>query len=820
MHYSSIRCNLSILIIQQKVKSRIGAGGNPPQVAVDVGGPNSQAMPTCQTAYRYITSSLTLTSWKHHPRLHLTRARKALVQLGNPLLTRCPPAHLTPHHPHKMPAEVTLHGTTASSSSAPATTGNGTQLSGGALSPVTPAPFKPGALNRFSAEVTSNKARGGAQAMLIASGIPFEELEFPQVGIASVWWEGNPCNMHLDQLAKHVKDSMAGQQLTGLRYNTIGISDVSPSTSGFNPLVEADTSSSYCQAITMGGDSMRYSLVSREIIADSIEAVSVGQCHDGTIMIPGCDKNMAACLIAAPRVNKPSLIIYGGTIQPGVHTIDAPGLGRKAGDRAQISDNYEALGAYWAGKITDEQRVDLIKHSCPGPGSCGGMYTANSLSTCIEAMGLSLPYSSSAPALSNEKIQECLRAGAAMRRVLELDIKPRDLMTRKAFENAVTMMHILGGSTNVVLHLIAAARAADVAFSVDDFQRIGERTPFLANMKPSGKYVMIDLHALGGIPALMKYLLDNSDLLHGDCLTVTGKTLAENLRDVEPLRMDGSQDVIAPLPQPLKPTGHLTIMRGNFCPGSAVSKLTGKEGLFFSGPAVCFDEEKDVLKAVADGRITHGNVVIIRYQGPKGAPGCPEQLATTAAIMGAGLGNSTALITDGRFSGATHGFCTGHVVPEAIEGGPIALTRDGDKVTIDAAKREITLHVDEHELQQRRAEWEKSDKSKLKVTRGGESPRTEMEVDLARSLTMFPSPSQMQSCTVTRAMCATPAKAASLTFRRKRDVPKIYHAINDWTEESRSTRGRWASAASACGCSRRARWCSPAASCRLRRAAR
>ncbi|GAC76031.1 dihydroxy-acid dehydratase [Moesziomyces antarcticus T-34] len=551
-------------------------------------------------------------------------------------------------------------------------------------------------LNKISSFITQSADKGAAQSMLHACGFTTEDMNKAQVGITSVWWEGNPCNTHLLEFGRKIKQGCEAVGLVGLQNNTVGVSD----------------------AITMGGPGMQYSLPSRELIADSIETITLAQYHDGNISIPGCDKNMPGCMIAALRHNRPTIIVYGGTIQPGKHGMDMPGLGRKKGDPCNVADNFEATGAYSKGLITAEQRADLIRNACPGPGACGGMYTANTLSTAIEVMGMGLPLTSSTPAVYPEKMQECLRVGGYMKNLLAKDIKPRDIMTKQAFENAITMTHIMGGSTNAVLHLIAVARAADVDITIDDFQRIGDKTPMLADMKPSGAYYMEDIHKIGGLPPIMRYVLDNTDLLHGDVMTCTGKTLRENLADVEPLDFE-SQDIIRPLSNPIKATGHLTIMRGSLCPGGAVSKLTGKEGLTFDGTAVVFDSEEGITEAIAEGRVKDGNVVIIRYVGPKGGPGMPEMLGPTGAIMGAGLGKTVALITDGRFSGASHGFCTGHVVPEAAEGGPIALVHDGDRITIDANTREINLHVDADELKRRMDTWVKEKKGKtLKVKRG------------------------------------------------------------------------------------------------------
>ena len=547
-------------------------------------------------------------------------------------------------------------------------------------------------LNKISSFITQSADKGAAQSMLHACGLTVEDLDKPQIGISSMWWEGNPCNTHLLDFGKLVKQGCEAAGLVGLQNNTVGVSD----------------------AITMGGPGMQYSLPSRELIADSIETITMAQYHDGNVSLPGCDKNMPGVMIACLRHNRPSIIVYGGTIQPGRHGMDIPGLGRKKGDPCNVADNFEATGAYAKGLITAEQRIDLIRNACPGPGACGGMYTANTLSTAIEVMGMGLPMTSSTPAVYPEKQQECLRVGAYMKNLLEKDIKPRDIMTKEAFENAIVMTHVFGGSTNAVLHLLAVARAGDVDITIDDFQRIGDKTPMLADVKPSGKYYMEDIHKIGGVPRVLKYILDNTDLLHGDVMTCTGKTMRENLADVEPLEFE-TQDIIRPLSNPIKATGHLTIMRGSLCPGGAVSKLTGKEGLYFDGTAVVFDGEEGITEAIAEGRVKDGSVVIIRYVGPKGGPGMPEMLGPTGAIMGAGLGKTVALITDGRFSGASHGFCTGHVVPEAAEGGPIALVRDGDRITLDAKTREINVHISAEEMEERKQTWIKEKKGKLPV---------------------------------------------------------------------------------------------------------
>ncbi|KAH7337933.1 dihydroxy-acid/6-phosphogluconate dehydratase [Rhizoctonia solani] len=506
-----------------------------------------------------------------------------------------------------------------------------------------------GKLNKISGRLTENPAQGGSQAMLYAVGLNEQTITNPQVGISPVWWEGNPCNAHLLELARKVKEGCEAEGINGFMFSTIGVSD----------------------GMTMATEGMRYSLPSRDIIADSIEAA---QHYDGNISLPGCDKNMPGCLMAALRHNRPTILVYGGTIQAGIR---------------------HSFGAFKTGKISEEERFDVVRHACPGAGACGGMYTANTMSSVLEVLGMSLPYSASIPAVYPEKAQECFRAAKYMKNLLAKDIKPRDIVTRKAIENAITVVNIIGGSTNAVLHLLAIARSGDIPLTVDDFQTISDRTPYLADLKPSGRFVMEDLHKAGGIPALLKYLLNHTDLIDGSQMTVTGRTLAENLEDVEELKFgEGEQQVVMPIERPIKPTGHLTILRGNLAPGSAVAKLTGKEGLFFEGTAKCFDVEADFYPALERGEIKAGQVVIFRYQGPKGSPGMPE-VSPTGAIMGAGLGNSTCLITDGRFSGASRGFIIGHVTPEAHLGGPIALVEDGDKITIDAHKRTIDWHISE-----------------------------------------------------------------------------------------------------------------------------
>ncbi|KAF9452730.1 dihydroxy-acid dehydratase [Macrolepiota fuliginosa MF-IS2] len=561
--------------------------------------------------------------------------------------------------------------------------------------PKTTSGTQKGQLNRVSCQITQNKIRGGAQAMLYAVGLTESDMDKPQIGVSPVWWEGNPCNSHLLDLAKHVKDGCKEEGLVGLIFNTIGVSD----------------------AITMGTDGMRYSLPSRDIIADSIESVVMAQHYDGNISIPGCDKNMPGCFMAAARHNRPTIIVYGGTIQPGTRHIDCPSMDKVKGGTVNISDAFESYGAFAIGKVSDEERFDVVRHACPGAGACGGMYTANTMSSALEVLGMSLPYSSSTPALYPEKAHECFRAAKYLKRLLEIDLKPKDILTRQSFLNAIVIITILGGSTNAVLHLLAMARAADVELSIDDFQMIADKTPYLADLKPSGQYYMEDIHRVGGIPAILKYLLNHTDLIDGSQLTVTGKTLAENLVDVPELEFE-KQDVVRKLDNPIKPTGHITILRGNLAPGTSVAKLTGKEGLRFEGVARCFDKLDDFYPVLEAGGIKPGTVLIFRYQGPKGAPGMPEMLGPTGALIGAGLSGETALITDGRFSGASRGFIIGHVVPEARVGGPIALVEDGDRIIIDSETKTINWLVDEEEQKKRKAIWDASDKGKLNVKRG------------------------------------------------------------------------------------------------------
>ncbi|MCW8900593.1 MAG: dihydroxy-acid dehydratase [Gammaproteobacteria bacterium] len=525
-------------------------------------------------------------------------------------------------------------------------------------------------LNKFSKRITEPKSQGASQAMLYGTGMTDADMKKPEVGISSVWWEGNTCNMHLNDLAAKVKEGVAKADMVGLRFNTIGVSD----------------------GISMGTDGMSYSLQSREIIADSVETVMSAQWYDANISIPGCDKNMPGVMIAMGRLNRPALMVYGGTIR----------AGHSHGKSLDIVSAFQSYGEFIAGKIDEEERSDIVKHACPGAGACGGMYTANTMASAIEAMGMSLPYSSCTPAVDPEKMDECIRAGAAIRNLLEKDIKPRDIMTREAFENAMVMVMALGGSTNAVLHLLAMARAVDVDLKIEDFQSVSDRIPFIADLKPSGKYVMEDLHDVGGIPAVMKYLLE-AGLINGDCMTVTGKTIAENLADVPGLKE--GQDIITPLDKPIKDSGHIRILKGNFAPGGSVAKITGKEGLTFSGPARVYDCEEDMMKGLENNEIQKGDVIVIRYEGPKGGPGMPEMLTPTSAIMGAGLGSDVAMITDGRFSGGSHGFIIGHVVPEAQEGGPIGLVKNGDVITVDANTNSLSVDLTDDELAKRKAEW-------------------------------------------------------------------------------------------------------------------
>src|SRR5688572_28342295 len=535
-------------------------------------------------------------------------------------------------------------------------------------------------LNRYSSRVTQPRSQGASQAMLYGIGLTDADLQKPQVGICSMWYEGNTCNMHLDRLAAEVKSGVQAAGLVGLRFNTIGVSD----------------------GLSMGTEGMSYSLPSRDLIADSIETVMGAQWYDALITVPGCDKNMPGSVIAMARLNRPSLMVYGGTIRAG-HALGRP---------RDIISAFQSYGEYLAGVITDEQRLDIVRHACPGAGACGGMYTANTMAVAIEALGLSLPYSSSLPAEDPGKADECRRAGAAVRTLLERDLKPLDILTKRSFENAIALVMAVGGSTNAVLHLLAIAKAARIALSLDDFQRASDRVPLLADLKPSGTYVQEDLHAVGGTPAVMKYLLERG-FLHGDCMTVTGKTLAENLAEAPP--QSAGQQIIQTVEQPVLPRGHIRILRGNLAPGGSVAKITGKEGERFAGPARVYDSEEAMLAALEDGKIERGEAVIIRYEGPKGGPGMPEMLTPTSAIVGAGVGKDVAMLTDGRFSGGSHGFIIGHITPEAQDGGPIALLNDGDRVVIDATTCRLHVEVTDAELASRRAAWKQP---KPKATSG------------------------------------------------------------------------------------------------------
>ena len=535
-------------------------------------------------------------------------------------------------------------------------------------------------LNKYSCRITQDDSQPAAQAMLHALGLTEEDFKKPFIGIASTGYEGNPCNMHLNDLAKLVKKGTLNRDLVGLIFNTIGVSD----------------------GISMGTPGMRFSLPARDIIADSMETVVEGMSYDALVTVVGCDKNMPGALIAMLRLNRPSILLYGGTISSGCHE----------GKKLDVVSAFEAWGQRNAGAISEARYKKVIKKACPGAGACGGMYTANTMASAIETLGMSLPYNSSNPALSNEKKKESIDAGEALQILLEKDIKPKDIVTRKSLENAIRLVTVLGGSTNAVLHFLAIADAADVVFTLDDFQRISDETPLLADLKPSGAYLMEDLHNVGGIPAVLKYMLQKG-MLHGDCLTVTGKTLAENLADVPGLRP--GQKVIRTTDCPIKESGHIRILKGNLSPQGAVAKITGKEGLAFTGKARVYDSEYAANDGIRNGEVEKGMVLVIRYEGPQGGPGMPEMLKPTAAIIGAGLGNDVALITDGRFSGGTHGFVVGHISPEAQQGGPIALVQDGDVITIDAVKNTISMEVTALELEQRRQEWVRPS---LKVSKG------------------------------------------------------------------------------------------------------
>lgn len=528
----------------------------------------------------------------------------------------------------------------------------------------------PKKINTYSSRITEPKSQGASQAMLYAVGLDDADMQRAQVGISSVWYEGNPCNMHLNQLAAVVKASVEDAGLVGFRFNTIGVSD----------------------GISMGTEGMSYSLQSRDLIADSIETVMRAQWYDANISIPGCDKNMPGCLMAMGRVNRPALMVYGGTIRAGRH----------AGHKVDIVSAFQSYGQFLSGDIDEQQRQAIIRNSCPGAGACGGMYTANTMASAIEAMGMALPYSASRPAESVHKLDECKQAGAAILRLLEEDIKPRDIMTRDAFENAMVVISALGGSTNAVLHLIAMARSVAVELGIDDFQRISNRVPLLADMKPSGRFVQEDLDRAGGIPAVMKYLLEQG-YLNGECLTVTGETVAQNLEKSAGLA--AGQQVVHTVDNPVHHKGHIQILRGNLAPEGAVGKITGKEGMRFTGTARVFDTEEEMLAALEQDAIRKGDAVVIRYEGPKGGPGMPEMLTPTSAIMGAGLGSDVALLTDGRFSGGSHGFIVGHICPEAQVGGPIALIRNGDRISIDSAANTIHVAVTDEEMATRRKAW-------------------------------------------------------------------------------------------------------------------
>lgn len=538
-----------------------------------------------------------------------------------------------------------------------------------------------GAMNKYSRIFTQDETQPAAKAMLYGIGLTDADMMKAQVGIASMGYDGNTCNMHLNDLAQVVKQGIWNSNLVGLTFGTIGVSD----------------------GMSNGTDGMRYSLVSRDVIADSIETICGGQYYDGVVAIPGCDKNMPGAIMAMGRLNRPSIMVYGGTIAPGHYK----------GEELNIVSAFEALGKKIAGTISDEDYDGVIRHTCPGAGACGGMYTANTMASAIEALGMSLPYSSSNPAVSEEKKKECLEVGKYMYNLLEKDIKPSDIMTRKAFENAMRVIVILGGSTNAVLHFIAIGKSVGIDITPDDFQRMSDETPVLADFKPSGKYLMQDLMQYGGTPAVMKYLLDEG-LLHGDCLTVTGKTVAENLANVKSI-MDYNQPIIQPLNQPIKATGHLQILYGNLAEQGSVAKISGKEGEKFTGPARVFDGEQDLASGVASGRVKAGDVVVIKNEGPKGAPGMPEMLKPTSLIIGAGLGKSVALITDGRFSGGTHGFVVGHITPEAYEGGLIGLVQDDDIIEIDAVNNTINVQLSDEEIAARRANWQQP---ALKVNKG------------------------------------------------------------------------------------------------------
>ena len=528
-------------------------------------------------------------------------------------------------------------------------------------------------LNKYSHQVTQDSTQPAAQAMLHAIGLTDDDFKKPLIGIASTGYEGNPCNMHLNDLSVHVKKGIeVDKNMIGLIFNTIGVSD----------------------GISMGTPGMRFSLPSRDVIADSIETVVQAMSYDALATVVGCDKNMPGALIAMIRLDRPSILVYGGTISSGCHN----------GKELDVVSAFEAWGERVAGTIDQNEYKNIIKKACPGAGACGGMYTANTMASAIEALGMSLPYNSSNPAVSQEKISECNLVGSSIYNLLKMDLKPSEIITKKSLINALRLISVLGGSTNAVLHFLAIAKAADIDLTIEDFQKVSDNTPFLADLKPSGKYLMKDLHSIGGVPAVLKYMLDN-DMLYGECLTVTGKTLAENLKNTPSLKKN--QDIIRPLNNPIKPTGHIRILKGNLAPGGSVAKITGKEGLIFKGPAKVFNGEYDANDGISSGIVKKGDVVVIRYEGPKGGPGMPEMLKPTAAIMGAGLGKNVALITDGRFSGGTHGFVVGHIVPEAQEGGPIAFIESGDIITINAESNSISVDLSDNQILTRKSKWVK-----------------------------------------------------------------------------------------------------------------
>ena len=535
--------------------------------------------------------------------------------------------------------------------------------------------------NKFSRVVTKDDSQPAAQAMLHAIGLSEEDFDKPFIGIASTGYEGNPCNMHLNDLSVKIKNSISASEYVGLIFNTIGVSD----------------------GISMGTFGMRYSLPSRDIIADSMETVVQAMSYDGLVTVVGCDKNMPGALMAMLRLDRPSILVYGGTIDSGCYN----------NKELDVVSAFEAWGEKVSGKIDDKEYKNVIKNACPGAGACGGMYTANTMASAIEALGMSLPYNSSNPAISNEKVSECAQLGSAIKLLIEKDIKPSDIVTKKSLENALRLITVLGGSTNAVLHFLAISRAANLDLSIDYFQEISDSTPYIANLKPSGKYLMKDLHKIGGVPSVLKYMLENN-MLNGDCMTVTGKTLEENLSKIKSPDLKSS-DIIFPLSNPIKESGHIQILKGNLAEQGCVAKITGKEGLKFSGPAKVFDSEFECLTAIAESRVNKGDVVVIRYEGPKGGPGMPEMLKPTSAIMGAGLGKDVALITDGRFSGGTHGFVVGHIVPEAFDGGVIAIVKNGDMITIDSENNQIFVDLSDDEIKNRIKNWSKPD---LKIKKG------------------------------------------------------------------------------------------------------